>query len=84
MAKSTYQYTGNTEIDNLTYVILEARCNVCKKTKRILADPIGFHKWINGTLIQQALPDLRSADRELLISGTCGDCFDKITEEDAN
>ena len=77
MAKN-YTYVGNCESDDLLYVILEAHCIECKTTKRILVDPNGYHKWINGTLIQRALPDLPKDDRELLISGFCGACFDKL------
>ncbi len=77
MAKN-YTYIGNCEQDGLLHVILEVRCTECKTTKRILVDPNGYHKWINGTLIQRALPDLPKDIRELLISGFCGSCFDKL------
>lgn len=78
MAKH-YKYAGTCEIDNgLTSVVLEATCSMCKKTKRIIVDPTGYHKWLNGTLIQNALPDVPSQDRELLISGICGSCFDNL------
>jgi len=35
-------------------------------------------KWKNGELIQNVMPYLNEDERELLISGTCGKCFDKI------
>ena len=35
-------------------------------------------RWQNGSLIQDAMPYLSADERELLISGTCGTCFDKM------
>jgi hypothetical protein len=32
--------------------------------------------------IQNALPNISDNDRELLLSGICGECFDKIFEEE--
>lgn len=77
MAKN-YIYKGSCEQDGMLHVVLEARCTECKIIKQILVDPNGYHKWINGTLIQRALPDLSKENRELLISGFCGSCFDKL------
>ena len=37
--------------------------------------------WISGALVQQAFPNLSASKRELLISGTCGKCYDKIWKE---
>ena len=35
-------------------------------------------RWQQGELIQNAMPDLPRADRELFISGICGDCWRKM------
>lgn len=77
-----YIYAGNCEQDNMLLVILEARCQKCKTTKRILVDPNGYHRWINGMVIQRALPDLSREQREILISGYCGPCFDELFPND--
>ena len=34
--------------------------------------------WEDGKFIQDAMPYLTAGERELLISATCGDCFDKF------
>lgn len=35
--------------------------------------------WLSGSLpIQNALPYLSDSERELLLSGTCGSCFDSM------
>ena len=39
-------------------------------------------RWEDGELIQDAMPYLSAGERELLISGVCGKCFDKMFEED--
>jgi hypothetical protein len=38
----------------------------------------GFHNWQGGELIQNALPELTADERELLISGTCPSCWDRM------
>ena len=53
-------------------------CDVCKRTYEIVVPVEGLEKWHNGALIQDALPTLSVDQRELLISGTCGKCFDKM------
>ena len=40
----------------------------------------GFNSWLHGELIQKALPELTKDERELLVSGTCAQCFDKMFE----
>jgi len=35
-------------------------------------------QWRTGMLIQRAMPNLTAAERELLISGYCGECFDAL------
>ena len=37
-----------------------------------------YTSWENGELIQNAMPYLSADERELLISGTCGTCFDNM------
>ena len=58
------------------------RCTECKK---IVVLPIPKEKlvhWIANKrelpLIQDYFPELSIAEREILISGYCGDCFDAI------
>jgi hypothetical protein len=37
-----------------------------------------YERWQNGEHIQNVAPYLSADDRELLISGMCGKCFDEI------
>lgn len=53
-------------------------CNVCRVDKMISAKPEDIRAWIDGKLIQDAMPYLDKADRELLVSRTCGECWHEM------
>lgn len=59
-------------------MIIEAECRICGKTKSLNVDYDRVQKWMNGMLIQDAFPEMPVEDRELLISGTCPECWDKL------
>ena len=54
------------------------RCRNCGETKTLEIPKTGWESWKAGELIQNAMPQLSCADRELLISGTCGKCWDEM------
>lgn len=57
-------------------------CKMCKGVGYFKADPKDIYEWKeNGMMIQKALPYLNADIRELLISGTCGKCFDDLFGE---
>ena len=54
------------------------KCNACEKHYHITVDHDGYVAWKNEKgLIQDLLPNNSSDERELLISGNCGSCYDK-------
>lgn len=57
-------------------------CNFCGETNVISANPKDIKKWQNGALIQDAIPYLNRNQRELLISGMCGKCFETLLGSD--
>lgn len=62
---------------------VEKTCNHCDETFTFQADQVGLELWQSGAeLIQWALPKLGAGWRELLVSGTCSDCFDEIMAEE--
>lgn len=63
---------------------VRCRCIICKKDYYFSVPVEGYCRWKNGELIQRAMPTLSVGDRELLISKTCSQCFDKLfqNEED--
>lgn len=63
-------------------VSLVAQCLVCKKTKHLMVYIEDYGRWQRGDLIQEAFPYLSVDDREILISSTCGPCFDSMFSEE--
>jgi hypothetical protein len=61
---------------------LAIQCNYCKQVYLIEAiNPNKYQSWHNGeAFIQDVLPELSAADRELLISRTCDNCWNKMFE----
>ncbi len=63
----------------------ETTCQFCSKpaiVENIPAD--AFQRWQEGMFIQNALPMLTAGDREILISGTHDECWQKafLSEEE--
>jgi len=57
-------------------------CIVCGKSVEVNAPPEGINAWKEGLRIQEALPMLTPNEREILMSGICGDCFDMMFAEE--
>jgi hypothetical protein len=53
-------------------------CRVCKTEYTLFVNFQDVVEWEQGVCIQTAMPYLSAAERELLISGTCGSCFDEM------
>lgn len=54
-------------------------CRCCNKEKTLPVDSERYQKWRDGKdYIQNLFPELSAEDRELMLSGTCGPCFDKM------
>ena len=50
-------------------------CRICGVSYSVMADEADVCNWQDGVLIQDAMPYLNADERELLISGTCPDCW---------
>jgi hypothetical protein len=57
---------------------LSLKCHHCEASQRVSVNYEDVQAWKDGALIQDALPYLNADQRELLISKTCGPCFDKM------
>ena len=53
-------------------------CIQCHQPQHIEARTADLDAWIGGELIQVAMPYLTADEREILISGGCGTCFDNM------
>lgn len=56
-------------------VKLVAKCAKCGLEKAILIEVWDYSEWVQGKSIQNAMPYISPADRELILSATCGSCF---------
>ena len=59
---------------------LECICNHCEYAENILVHGQHFTDWADGELIQNAFPYLSDDQRELIMTSTCGKCFDKMSQ----
>lgn len=53
-------------------------CVVCGAQYYFTLNNEGYVEWQYGQKIQDAFPELSDADREILISGTCDECFNQL------
>jgi hypothetical protein len=53
-------------------------CPFCGKQSVLLVSYEGYLKYREGAFIQDAFPTLSPDARELLISGTCPECWDRF------
>ncbi len=53
-------------------------CPECGKQDSFPVDSDGIVRWQHGEHIQTALPELTATQREQLITGICGPCWDKL------
>lgn len=60
---------------------LQVECRMCNSEHVITVSKEAYEKHKNGAHVQDAFPTLNANQRELLISGTCPTCWDKIFGE---
>lgn len=53
-------------------------CSECHETTKLSLDREKYEEWTHGALIQNVFPNLTEDQRELMISGICGKCFDSL------
>lgn len=56
-------------------------CYSCKKEISVIVPPDTVDRWLSGNFIQDVLPNHTADEREFLISGTCGPCYDNMFRE---
>ncbi len=60
-------------------------CRTCGKYHLINMTKEQFHEYIKPKAerknIQDIFPELRNDEREILVSGICGECFDEMFKE---
>lgn len=58
------------------------RCVMCKEVHNLDVIKNDLMKYENGEHVQNCFPYLSPAERELIISQTCGKCFDELFKDD--
>ena len=61
---------------------IKVQCWKCSNEHIISVEQSDHDDWQNGQLIQDALHYLTDDERELLMSATCGECWDILFGED--
>lgn len=57
-------------------------CGQCKRDFVLTVDTGRYGRWRLGEgTIQRMLPELTADERELLMTGNCGECFDKLCDQ---
>lgn len=57
--------------------VLTRECGFCGRQVSVTVRDEDYHKYKMGAFVQDAFPYLPADQREVLISGTCGDCWDR-------
>ncbi len=57
---------------------IKKECICCKDKVIFEVDESDYQDWLNGKHAQNSFPYLSVNEREILISGICGKCFDKM------
>ena len=55
-------------------------CNACNESHVLKIAVDDFISWKEGAFIQDVMPYLTVGERELMISGICESCFNKMFE----
>lgn len=61
--------------------IIKATCIGCGIVDTFSVVTVDLKEWIDGALIQNAFPTMSVNRRELMQSGMCGRCFDRMFKD---
>lgn len=70
------------EKQKMEVIAITKTCRSCKELITLIMPTTAYYSWQEGKLIQNVLPMLSADERELLISGICGKCFDRMFGDD--
>lgn len=55
--------------------LIEMKCPFCRREHSVTVNTDAYNDWLNGDLIQRAMPELSATEREQLISQMCPNCL---------
>lgn len=56
-------------------------CPICGEYHSIFVERVDYWSWVRGKSPQNAFPYLNDSEREIVISGICSDCWNKMFKE---
>lgn len=62
----------------MSIVTIRDNCCRCDRKVEFEVKSEEFKNWMDGMFIQKAMPDLNADQREFLMSGICGSCFNEM------
>ena len=66
-----------------TFTTKSRTCPICGGEQFVQVNSDDYQRWINGEgMIQDVMPYIPAEVREILISGICPTCWDKISDEE--
>jgi hypothetical protein len=63
-------------------VSVDQTCGWCGQVSTVVVEEADLMLWRSGALVQNAFPDLSEDERETLVSGFHGECFDEMSDPD--
>lgn len=63
-------------------ITINKDCSLCHSSHKFLINEKDLVRFHNGEHIQDVMPYLTADERELMISGICGKCFDEVFSEE--
>ena len=67
-----------TKINYREVCIVTRPCPFCGRSHEVEVNDMDYLDWQDGELVQDAFPYLSAGERELLVSGICPTCWDKM------
>ena len=67
---------------NTGITVINCNCKECKKEVVLKVKTEHWNNYQAGEFIQSSLTELSTDERELLLSGMCGKCWNKVVGED--
>ncbi len=68
---------------NYKEVCVVTQCPFCGRGNEVEVNEADYWDWDDGVLAQDAFPYLTATEREMLISGICPTCWDKMFGDDS-
>jgi hypothetical protein len=63
------------------YIQIDTICPECHKKTTLSVIEDEYKSWKQGTLIQNAFPNLTPEERELLMTGICNNCWETMFDD---